>query len=237
MDQSNIHRARLTKSIDSCLENSQRLIDESYNLEFLKPTSTRFYILLIAQEEAAKAFILYLIREGVVPMSREVNRAMNDHICKQLVGVLMDYMVLRWESMEELEAKIRMDLDLGDLLPQDVGSALEIFAYEKIARWKSNNWVSVEDPNYDPAILKLSKGARDKRKQDALYVNIGKDGRVASTPSGITDEETTAELERAGEYVHLARAVSKAEAGFDSSRLEKIIKAFQVIFGTMTRTG
>lgn len=167
---------RLNRSIDACITNSQRLIDESYNLEFLQPTSTRFYVLMIAQEEAAKAFILYLVREGVVPLSLEVCRAMKDHVCKQLVGMLMDYVVFRWETMEDLQARIRMDMDLGELLPQDVGSALEIFAYEKIKRWKSNNWAWADDPNYDPAVLKLAEGARDRQKQNAIYVGIGRDG-------------------------------------------------------------
>lgn len=137
MESPDSSRKRLSRSLEACLANSQRLVDESYDIEFREPTSTRFYLLIIAQEEAAKAFILHLVRDGVVPLSKEIRRAMNDHVCKQLVGILMDYLVLRWVSMDELEAKVRRDFELGDLFPQDIGSALEIFAYEKDQRWQS----------------------------------------------------------------------------------------------------
>ena len=57
---------------------------------------------------------------------------------------------------------IARDAELGDLLPDDVGSALEILAYEKIGRWTRNNWVRAENPNYNAAAKKIAKGRQDR---------------------------------------------------------------------------
>jgi hypothetical protein len=88
--------------------------------------------LIIAQEEAAKAFLLYLVNEGVVPLTAAVRRAINNHACKHLVGMIMDYLIMHWETTEELEVIIRRDLEIGRNLPNDVGSALEILRHEKL---------------------------------------------------------------------------------------------------------
>jgi hypothetical protein len=66
---------------------------------------------------------------------------MKDHTCKQLVGMIMDYVIMRWDEVEEMEKLARMDSELGERLPHDVGSAMGILRYEKMGRWDSNNWV------------------------------------------------------------------------------------------------
>ncbi len=77
-------RDNLAKAIRACIDNAQRLHTETYDLEFRLPSATRYFLLIIAQEEAAKAFVLYLIKEGIVPLTSAVRRAINDHACKQL---------------------------------------------------------------------------------------------------------------------------------------------------------
>ena len=72
----------LLTTIQTCIKNGERLLDESYNLEFETPPSTQFFLVMTAQEEFAKAFILYLTKEAVVPFSVHVLRAINDHACK-----------------------------------------------------------------------------------------------------------------------------------------------------------
>lgn len=47
-------QADLFKSIEACQQNGERLIEEGYMLEFEKPASTRFYLVMVAQEEFAK---------------------------------------------------------------------------------------------------------------------------------------------------------------------------------------
>lgn len=223
----------LDQAIHAALDNCDRLIEESYDLEFREPADTRLFILMIAQEEAAKAFLLYLVREGILPMSREVHRAMNDHRCKHLVGILLDYLVSKWETLEELDEQIRQDFALGDLLRQDVGSALEILAYEKVEAWRSGAPIWVEDPNYHRRALKVANGAVDRYKQDALYARVGKTGALASAPGKVAGKEATAALDVARGYW---RFVKGAAFGSDvaSYRLEKVVRALKIVFGTCT---
>jgi hypothetical protein len=122
----------LLAAIGACVKNGQRLLDESYDMEFREPPSSRYFLVMIAQEELAKAFILFIIREGVTALTPAVLRAINDHACKQLVGVILDYMIMHWEEVAEMQAAVRRDHDLGDRLPHEVGSAMELLRYEKI---------------------------------------------------------------------------------------------------------
>jgi hypothetical protein len=183
---------------------------------------------MISQEEAAKAFVLFLIKEDIVPFTRPVLRAMNDHVCKQLVGMIMDYMIMHWEGRDELEVLLSHDSDHGDRLPNDVGSAMELLRYEKIGRWESNNWVWSEDPKYDISALRISQGKKDRRKQDALYVRIGGDGRACSTPQTVTEGETTAEFERANRYQNFVYSMLNDEVA--SPRYDKAMAALKILF-------
>ncbi|WP_029624114.1 AbiV family abortive infection protein [Sphingomonas sp. PAMC 26617] len=141
-------RAKIDEAINACIENAQRLHEKTYDLELRSLLATRYYLLVIAQKEAAKAFLLYLIREQIVSLTAAVRRALNDHACKHLVGMIIDYMIMHWE-LDELKAIIALDASLGADFPNDVGSAIEILRYEKIGRWTANNWSWAEDPQYD----------------------------------------------------------------------------------------
>ncbi len=191
----------LLATLRACLKNGERLQEESYDLEFRTPPSSRYFLVMIAQEEFAKAFILYLTREGTVPFSAAVLRAINDHACKQLVGVVMDYIIMHWETIEELQDAVRKDYALGEKLPKDVSSAMALLRFEKIGKWEGDRAGFSNKNVYDPLTRGISEGKKDRHKQDALYVRIGRDGRVCSTPdTAINEKETHAEFERAGRY-------------------------------------
>jgi hypothetical protein len=86
----------------------------------------------------------------------------------------------------------------------------------------------VDDPQYDREALKIAEGKKDRRKQDALYVRVGRDGSVASTPHTISDEETRAEIDRAERY---SRFVETALGGGPSSnRFDKATAALKLLF-------
>lgn len=228
MSQGTPSEEKLVPAIKACIENGQRLIDESYDLEFRDPTASQYFLIMIAQEELAKAFMLYLVKDGIIPFSTSVRRAIKDHTCKQLAGMIMDYIIMHWESEDELRAEIDKDFAAGDRMPSDVGSAMELLRYEKIGRWEANNWVWAEDPQYDKSALRVAKGAKDRRKQDALYVGIGRDGRVSSTPMTITKNETQAELDRARRYKYFL--VSVLDGKTESRRHEKALSALKLLF-------
>lgn len=218
----------LSASISSCLGNGSRLIEETYDLEFREPSATRLYLAMIAQEEFAKAFMLLLVRDEVVPFSAPILRAMNDHACKQLVGLIMDYVIMHWDAIDDLKAMIAEDSEMGEKFPADVGSALELLRYEKIGRWEGKNWCWDVDPNYERTALGIAEGKQDRRKQDALYVRIAKDGRVASLPDQFTEQHAKVEIEKANRYGQLVAAATEGES--HTYRYEKAISAFKMLF-------
>jgi hypothetical protein len=166
----------LTETIRACIANGHRLRDESYDLEFREPPSLQLYVLLIAQEEFAKAFILLLVRDDIIPFSRPLLRAMNDHACKHLVGLIMDYVIVRWDTIDEAMELARADAELGDRLPPAIESAIMLLRFEKVGRWESRAWDWEEPPTYESGAKKIAEGKADRRKQDARYVRIGGDG-------------------------------------------------------------
>lgn len=218
----------LLTAIGACVKNGQRLFDESYDLEFRDPPSSRYFLVMIAQEEFAKAFILFIVREGVTALTPAVLRAINDHACKQLVGVILDYMIMHWEEVPEMRAAVRRDHELGDRLPHEVGSAMELLRYEKIGRWENNRWVWSENPDYDHSARRIAAGKRDSHKQDALYVRIGRDGRAASTPDIITEQETQDELARAARYHRFLESLLRGEEQI--YRYDKAMNALKQLF-------
>jgi hypothetical protein len=222
----------LTASAEKCHANGTRLLDETCDLEFRDVSATRFYMAMIAQEEFAKAFMLLLVRDDVVPFSRPVLRAMNDHSCKQLVGMIMDYVIMHWDELDEIKAMIAAEVELGDRFPDDVGSALELLRYEKIGRWESGVWCWAEDPNYDRGAQDVADGKRDRLKQDTLYVRIGKDGQAVSIPDRISVTETKVEEDRAVRYKGLIG--SALQGGAPPFRYEKTIKALRALFESRT---
>jgi hypothetical protein len=163
-------KAALSKSSISCIQNGNRLLDEMCDLEFRSIVATRYYLAMIAQEEFAKAFLLLLIRDDVVPFTPEVLRAMNDHACKQLLGIIMDYIIMHFENIEELKAMIASDGGENGPFPANVSSAINLLRHEKIGRWESRNWSWAESPDYDREAVAVSDGKKDRRKQDALYI-------------------------------------------------------------------
>jgi hypothetical protein len=204
------------------------LIEESYDLEFRNPGATRLYLAMIAQEEFAKAFMLLLIRDEIIPFSAPILRAMNDHACKQLVGLIMDYVIMHGDEIDDLKAMIAADSEMGEKFPADVGSALELLRYEKIGRWEGKNWCGAEDPNYEPVALSIAEGKKDRRKQDALYARTGKDGRITAIPDQFTEQEAKVEIEKAARYAQLV--ISATEGERRTYRYDKAISAFKMLF-------
>src|ERR1043165_9285626 len=45
----------------------------------------------LAQEEYAKAFLLYCVREEIIPWDDDLHRVMRNHACKHLVTIVMEY--------------------------------------------------------------------------------------------------------------------------------------------------
>src|SRR6266496_2163891 len=79
------------KSANACVANGRRLLEDAEMLEYSDPPSASFALAIIAQEEFAKGFWMCLVARGVVPWNPLVYRATRDHVCKQLLGIVMEY--------------------------------------------------------------------------------------------------------------------------------------------------
>ncbi len=165
-------------SIDACLANGDRLMDDAIQLEFREEGGTRLAICMLAQEEYAKAFLLYLVREELVPWDADLWRVMRNHTCKHLIAVILEYIDPKWETVEELQAIIRAEYDLNGAFPPRVRTALNILYFDKIRRGYS----VLEELDHEQDIVEIASGERDREKQDSFYVDVDKSCRIKSTP-------------------------------------------------------
>jgi len=97
----------------ACVANGDRLLDDAQLLEFEKPPASQYALSIIAQEEYSKAFLLYLVMAGVVPWAPYLLRAMRDHKCKHLIGIVIDFLEPDTEVFLE-----RIDASLSKGIPQ-----------------------------------------------------------------------------------------------------------------------
>ena len=187
------------ESARKCCANAVRLLDDTQTLEFTNPKATNYFLSLIAQEEAAKAFLLYLVSIEAIPWTPFLLRATRDHHCKQLVGLVLDYLAPDFDKwMAEME--LFRTQKIFPSFPKSVADALNILYHEKIRRWENSNWFWAEDPEYDKLAQQVGDGARDRAKQRGLYVNLGRNGQVTTLPADVKDKEADEEFERARRY-------------------------------------
>jgi AbiV family abortive infection protein len=217
---------KLRESANICLQNGRRLLDDVQFLDCREPPTTAYFLTLIAQEEFAKAFLLALVVRGVIPWDKRLLRAARDHVSKQLLCVVMDYISPDTNEFLERCNAVVLRHEIRDL-PRKVVDAINILRYEKLGRWVNHLWVWAEDPEYDPEALAVNKGKQDRLKQDTLYVRLGKDGSVVSIPHGATYESVYSEKERAERIARLAEGVLKGDKnpGLDYDEVENLFRA------------
>lgn len=183
---------------------------------------------ILAQEEFAKAFLLHLIGEHVIPWNTEVQRSLRDHSCKHLLVLIMDWLQ---PPIEEFLAKLKEPFNKQEepSFPSHVASALNIYRHEKIRRWKSQNWCWLEDPDYDSGAQKVGDGHVDRLKQDALYVRISKTGEIASLPSTVPNDEVEKEFEKAKRLGDLVGRLNEGEITM-SGEYETLKATIKILF-------
>ena len=221
-------REDVQASIEACLENGARLLDDALRLEFEELGGTRFMISLLAQEEFAKAFLLYCVREEIIPWDDDLRRVMRNHACKHLVAITMEYIDPEWETIEELPAIINSEYDLNGAFPPRVSSALNILYHEKI---RNRNFGYDDDETYEPSVVKIAKGERDRQKQDAIFVDLDKNCRVKQlrSPMSITREQAHEEYRRAELYASIVRRLI-AYGAYESIQMDKFKEATKQVF-------
>ncbi len=213
-------------SIETCIENGERLLMDAQMLEFSEPPATAIALIIIAQEEFAKAFLLTLVLKGIMKWNKYLWRATRDHRCKHLLVMIMDYIN---PDFDEFMKRIKEDLSWVDgILPPNVADALNIFRHEKLGRWESSSWFWSEPMEYDASAKKVGNGKIDKYKQRQLYVDIKKDGSVLPHIFA-TQKEMEKERDRAERLCFLVKRLihDQKETYHEYKTVEK---AFSVLF-------
>jgi AbiV family abortive infection protein len=216
--------ADIQASIGACLANGERLLDDAMMLEFQEPASTRLMVSMLAQEEFAKAFLLFLVKQEIIPWDSELLRAMNNHSCKQLVAIVIEYLDPQWETLDELTKMLDAEYALDGAFPKPVSSALNILYHEKMQRGDFS-----DDNDYDPQVVNVATGERDKVKQNAVYVRIDRSGRVQSTPSSVTMDAANEEYEKARRYRWFVGSLA-SDGPRDSEQFRKLREAMKIVY-------
>jgi AbiV family abortive infection protein len=87
MDKSHFIEAAAT-----CFTHGRQLLNDADFLLDAKQSGTTFALATIAQEEIAKAFLLFPVSRDVIVWNSLIYRATRDHACKQLLALVMSYL-------------------------------------------------------------------------------------------------------------------------------------------------
>jgi AbiV family abortive infection protein len=208
-----------------CLVNAHRLLGDAQCLEFQKPPATKYYLSIIAQEECAKGFLLYLVAINVIPWHPLVLRATRDHRCKQLLGIVIDFLSPGIDTFLERMKNTRE-------FPAKVSDAIEILRYEKIGRWHSSTWIWADDPEYDKDAFLVYEGKRDEEKQRSLYVQLSKSGQALATPLSVMDGDAENEYDMAKRSHRFLEELTN-NSNFRSSDYERVENTFRALFSKL----
>jgi hypothetical protein len=185
---------------------------------------------IIAQEESAKAFVLALVRDGFLPWTDDVQRSLSVHECKQLVTLIMEWLLTvnerRLDERTSETPKHPPSAQERVSLPPDVATAMNIYRHEQIKRLGRR--YAERHSDWRGRARKLADGQRDRRKQAALYVCIGDDGSLSSEPA-TCPEAFTEEVTRAKALLQFAQDVDD-NCIFATSEYEQFTTIFSAMF-------
>ena len=190
-----MEKHNLKNAILAAIENGDRLLDDAKSMLDWERFPTSYALAVLAQEEYAKALLLSLIDADAIPWSDDVRRALHDHVCKQLVSVILDYL-----SPDTDEFLRRYDLsrlsEKRPILPPDILDAIHLICHERIPRERDRWWIDPSDRPLDGIVKAIADGRLEGHKQDAIYVRLDKTGEVRSRPSAVSSAAAKVEVER-----------------------------------------
>ena len=178
-------------AISLCLKNIDRLI---YDCEYIYDDFSLIkYLSIIAQEEIAKAFILYLYVNNTVSWAEACN-VLRDHKSKQLIAYVIDYIMPEFEEWQERYSY--ENIGKSKNIPKRIIDAVNVFALEKVKRLSGIDW-KYENEIIENIVSKIADGKRDIEKQNAIYVSIDENMNITNNPFDVKEEIALKELETA----------------------------------------
>lgn len=259
-------KSQFIEAAATCLTHGRQLLnDADFLLDPVHP-GTSFALATIAQEEFAKAFLLFLVSRDAIVWNSLIYRATRDHACKQLLALVMNYLnpdtdeflrrseewfiefeerkklFVAYESSidenerERIWSRIQEIAEKHDSLPRSVADVIKILRHEKIGRWESPRGTWTGTPVYGEIAKSLAERQLDRAKQDALYVRLGRTGQVARIPTQVKNEDAKAALEAAERLGYFIEGLLSGSSAGDSVEYEKIEAAFRTVFASLSKT-
>ena len=125
------YKSRLSHAMSACVENGQRLHQDAEWLG-IDRSATAVALCILAQEEFAKAFLLHLVCEGIIPWTAKVRESLRNHRHKQLMALIME-----WLSPSDDEFSARIGRGPGDsTLPAHVADAMKLYVEKVLSMGK-----------------------------------------------------------------------------------------------------
>jgi AbiV family abortive infection protein len=81
----------LQDTLKIVVANAARLLEDATLLEEWERYPTAYALAVLAQEEYGKAFLVHLAADQRVPWTAELEKATRNHLCKQLVALVLEY--------------------------------------------------------------------------------------------------------------------------------------------------
>jgi AbiV family abortive infection protein len=228
MENSGILR-NINKAIPQVLKNGDRLVEDARQLLDYDLPPTAYALCILAQEEYAKAFLLHLISTGDLPWTQEVRSLLRDHTSKQLVMSIMDFL-----QPEDLFKWLDEQAKEGHQLPSRITDALNIIRHEKSRKAPKSSWLDDSGPPCDKDARKIADGHIDKNKQNAIYVEIGKNGEAVNTPEKTTTVKAKEELEKTERLKWFFPRDGKIDVMDSTVEAKRISLIFRFLFGQCT---
>lgn len=224
---------KLKNAILAVIDNGDRLLDDAKLMLDWERWPTSYTLAMLAQEEYAKALLLCLIQVDAIPWSSDVRRALHDHVCKQLVSVILDYLSPDFDEFLRRHDSSRLHEE-KPIFPGNVLDAIHLICYERIPRERDRWWVDPSDRPLDGVVKAIADGRLEGNKQDAIYVRLGKTGEVISRPSAVSSDATKTEVERSERIGSQLRPYNRELGVGDNLDAEKLIALFKLLTGRLS---
>jgi AbiV family abortive infection protein len=233
------------RSLVACVDNGDRLLRDAQFLFDWDSFASSVALSVLAEEEFAKAFLLYLISEGVIPWTTEVGRSLRDHHSKHLLGLVIDWFSsllgewfeesLRWH--ERQQSPVLAEQGRVSPWPSEVAHAFNLYRFERLENWRAGYRAYTVKEDFPETLGTVQKVmAHDGKKQNAIYVRVGSDGQCAGTPQNdVSMEMAKEELARAKRFSQFAGDYLRSSGGLRlySPEYQGLAEVLRIIFGVV----
>lgn len=222
----------LSKSIEECIANGNRLIEDSELLQDFDRFASAYSLSILAQEEFEKSFILILVRDNILPWTKDIKKALYNHECKHLIGIIMEWLGPPLDkSLERM--KSYLDTWQPEKMPSDVGKAINILRHEMIERFKEG--YSLKEKEWDGFARKIAEGYKSRLKHVGFYIGISKDGLPDTMhPNLITSDMVQEEIDRAKRYSEFADDAYR-ECVLSIAEYDYVKEIIKVVFKNLSK--